>query len=144
MAVAVVAAGCCCRGIWRPLQHEFQTLNLDPHALATLHADLLLCAASTYHNQESTPYSPDEVWRSTFWRLARSDHSKQIAAAEQAVLKRPACPTEMEKEMHSVLRLTEFHNEELNSAWCSHLGAGTVTSLPLHFPPARDYESVLI
>ena len=144
MAVAVEAAGSRCRGIWRPLQHEFQSLDPDPRALAALRADLLRRAASTYHNPESIPDSPDEIWRSVFRMLTRREHSRPIAAAAQAVLKRPSCPPEMEKEIRRVLRLTEFHDDALNSAWCRHLGAGAITSLPLQFPPARDYESVLI
>eukprot|EP00961_Rhodomonas_salina_P094275 1268519-Rhodomonas_salina.1 len=59
MAVAVEAAGGRCRAIWRPLQHEFQSLYPDPRALTALCTDLLLRAASTYHNPESTPDSPD-------------------------------------------------------------------------------------
>eukprot|EP00961_Rhodomonas_salina_P000125 1264-Rhodomonas_salina.1 len=41
MAVAVTAASGRSRGIWRPLQHELQTLDLDPTALAAIRADLV-------------------------------------------------------------------------------------------------------
>eukprot|EP00961_Rhodomonas_salina_P106343 1432142-Rhodomonas_salina.1 len=50
----------------------------------------------------------------------------------------------MEKEMRKAVRLTEFHNESLNSAWCRHFGAGPVLSLPLQFPPSPDYKNVVV
>lgn len=118
MAVAVTAASGRSRGIWRPMQHEFQTLDLDPTALAAISTDLVLRVASTYHNPETTPDSPDEVWRSTFRTLARREHSRPVAAVAQAVLKRTPCLPDVEKDMRRVLRLTEFHSDSLNSAWC--------------------------
>eukprot|EP00961_Rhodomonas_salina_P179266 2418912-Rhodomonas_salina.1 len=46
--------------------------------------------------------------------------------------------------MRRAVRLTEYHNESLNSAWCRHFGAGPVLSLPLRFPSTQDYETVSI
>eukprot|EP00961_Rhodomonas_salina_P151845 2043947-Rhodomonas_salina.1 len=46
--------------------------------------------------------------------------------------------------MCRVLRLTKFHSDSLNSAWCRYVGIGAITSLPLPFPPTKDYETVLI
>lgn len=134
MTVAVEAAGGRCLGIWLPLQHELQTLNLDPSTLAALHADLLRRTASTYHNPERTPDSPDEVRCSTFRLLARHDHSRQVTAAAQAVLKRPSCPPEMEKEMCRVLRL-ELCLVPAPGGWSDHLPAPSV-------PPPRGTTSL--
>eukprot|EP00961_Rhodomonas_salina_P172051 2320188-Rhodomonas_salina.1 len=41
MAVAVETLGGRSRGVWRPLQHEFVSVELDPRALAAIRADLL-------------------------------------------------------------------------------------------------------
>eukprot|EP00961_Rhodomonas_salina_P279453 3775117-Rhodomonas_salina.1 len=127
MAVAVETMGGRSQGVWRPLQHEFVSVELDPRAVAAIRADLI----------------PDEVWRSTLRRLTHREPSSPLIAVAQAALKRPACPPDVEKEMRKAVCLTEFHNESLNSAWCRHFGAGPVLSPPLQFPPSPDYENVV-
>eukprot|EP00961_Rhodomonas_salina_P288646 3900964-Rhodomonas_salina.1 len=90
MAAAVETLGGRPRGVWRPLQHEFVSVELDPRVLAAIRADLLLRAGNGYHNPETTPDSPDKVLRSTFRRLTRREPSRSLVAVAQAALKRPA------------------------------------------------------
>ena len=70
-AVTLDTPGIRPRGVWRPLQHEFVSLDLDHRAITAIRADLMRRAGNGYHNPETVPDSPDEVWRSTFRKLTR-------------------------------------------------------------------------